>query len=73
MTIFHSHSESSRTLPQQLRWLFDRVATALLIVHRAIVAARLRRLPRDLMFADPGGDHADFPRPPLILGDKWDF
>jgi hypothetical protein len=73
MTVFQSHTESARTLPERLRSLFDRIATALLIVHRAIVAARLRRLPRDLMFGDPGGDNADFPRPPLILGDKWDF
>lgn len=73
MTVFDSHFRSSRTAPEWLRWLFGRMRTALRIVHRAIVAARIRRLRRELMFRDRSGDDAAFPRPPLILGDKWDF
>ncbi len=60
-------------LPERLRLLFGRMGSALRIVHRAIVAARTRRLQRELMFRDRSGDDAQFPRPPLILGDKWDF
>jgi hypothetical protein len=73
MTVFDSHFRSSRTAPEWLRWLFGRMRTALRIVHRAIVAARIGGLRRELMFRDRSEDDAPFPRPPLILGDKWDF
>ncbi|HEY7843069.1 MAG TPA: hypothetical protein VID30_05250 [Bradyrhizobium sp.] len=73
MTAFYSHSQSSRTLPKRLWLLFGRMGTALRIVHRAIVAARIRRLQRELMFRDRSGNDAELPRPPLMLGDKWDF
>lgn len=47
-------------------------------MHRAIVAAKLRRLRNELMLRRSAAervefDAARFPQRPLILGDKWDF
>ena len=49
-------------------------------IHEAIVAAKTRRLQRELMFhADLGDepfcgqDIGKVPQRPMILGDKWDF
>ncbi|TMJ54205.1 MAG: hypothetical protein E6G85_05635 [Alphaproteobacteria bacterium] len=65
------------------RWPFARMlarlAVAFKIVHRAIVAAKLRRLRSELLChggylcEQPDRDAEKFPRPPLILDDKWDF
>ena len=49
---------------------------ALNVLHRAIVAAKLRRLHHELMLhrsAQAEFDAAQFPQRPLMLGDKWDF
>jgi hypothetical protein len=83
MTLFHLHDEFAATAGES-RYTWAR-ATALLTaalktIHEAIVAAKMRRLERELMFrADSGGepvcgqDIGKVPRRPMILGDKWDF
>ena len=50
------------------------------LMHRAIVAAKLRRLQNEVGFEDNGRDELSrlhdarrYPQRPLILGDKWDF
>ena len=81
MTLFHSHS-SELPIRGESRFsiakAIGRIGTALKTIHGAIVAAKLRRLRRELMFhkgwagqAEP--DATKFAQRPLILGDKWDF
>jgi len=46
-------------------------------MHRAIIAAKLRRLRNELMLHRRATGHAEFddakfPQPPAILGEKWD-
>jgi hypothetical protein len=83
MTLLHLHDdfaatdgESRVTLARASAWL----AAALKTIHESIVAAKTRRLQRELMFhADLGdkpfgeADIGKIPRRPMILGDKWDF
>jgi hypothetical protein len=59
---------------------FRRLRTALRLMHRAIVAAKTRRLQNELMFhardhgeSSLGEDATRYPQRPMILGDKWDF
>jgi hypothetical protein len=52
------------------RKINSHVRTALTTIHEAIVAAKMRRVQRELMFH--GHELRDFPQQPLILGDKWD-
>ncbi len=74
MTVFFSHSQFRQTLPERLRLLFGRMGSALRVVHRAIIATKIRRVQRELMLRKLGGDDAELPRQqPLILDDKWDF
>jgi len=63
------------------------VRRALRTLHRAIAAAKIRRIRNELRFhaaahrwaqtpAQDGAmekDAANYPRSPLVLGDKWDF
>ena len=91
MTLFQLHDDfaskagdSRVTLARTAAWFAATVKT----VHQAIVAARTRRLRRELMFhADPGDETFDesfdkplgeqdirkMPQRPMFLGDKWDF
>jgi len=92
MTLFHLHDdlaapggESRLTRAPVSAWL----VAALKTIHQAIVAAKTRRLQRELMFhRDLGSESLDeivgdrpltaeeiakLPRRPTILGDKWDF
>lgn len=83
MTFFHLHDEfaatvgaSRFTLARASAWL----AATLKTIHQAIMAAKTRRLQRELMFhAGPGDepfgelDIGKVPQRPMILGDKWDF
>ena len=83
MTLFHLHDdfaapagESRLTFALASAWLVN----ALKAVHQAIVAAKTRRLQRELMFhadlgEEPFGeqDIRKIPQRPMILGDKWDF
>ena len=83
MSLFHVQPEL-RGAAKKIRWPFARalarLAAAFKVIHRAIVAAKLRRLRSELMchggyVSDQPSDQdaTKFPRPPLILGDKWDF
>ena len=86
MTLFHLHDDFAA--PAGDRPVRSRVsawlAAALKTVHEAIVAARTRRLQRELMFHRDFGEGAfdrprdaqdigKIPQRPMILGDKWDF
>ncbi len=73
-----------RRLRRLARRAASRIGAALGLVHRAIVAAKIRRLARELAFRpgsqddgfwepDPDKDGTKLPQRPLILGDKWDF
>jgi hypothetical protein len=85
MTLFHIHRgelTGSRGLRRGSRFSAGRVtrkiSVALRAIHRAIVAAKMRRLRHELMFhrdahAPAEFDAAKFPQRPLMLGDKWDF
>ena len=86
MTLFYSHHD---------RWhgpaggfsigrTFRRVRSALRTIHRAIAAAKIRRLRNELRLhaatrvnwthhADAVAHGDRFPRQPLHLGEKWDF
>ena len=80
MALFHLHdglaapAGKSRFAMARAR---ARLAATLKAIHEAIVAARTRRLQRELMFhTDPGDQVQDAtrcPQHPMILGDKWDF
>jgi hypothetical protein len=79
----------AKSLRRFARRAFGRTGAALKIMHRAMVAARMRRIERELMFQNGGYDRwfcepdaqqshsgkdaVKFPQRPLILGDKWDF
>ena len=68
--VYHSgqmHLKRLRVLARKIR---SRVRAALTTIHQAIVAAKMRRVRRELMFHTQ--DLKDFPQRPLILGDKWD-
>ena len=87
MTLFHLHDDfaapagkSRFTLTRASAWL----VAALKTIHELIMAAKTRRLQRELMFhtdlgdASPGEDLGEcdvrkIPQRPMILGDKWDF
>lgn len=80
MTLFHLHDnfaatagESRVTLAGAAGW----IAAALRTIHESIVAAKTRRLQRELMFHSDSGDGPQdvgkIPQRPMILGDKWDF
>ena len=84
MSLFHVHHDDPHGVVEKagfpLARALARLAAAFKIVHRAIVAAKLRRLRNELTYH--GGnvdgqpldqDAAKFPQQPLILGDKWDF
>jgi hypothetical protein len=86
--VYHSaemHLKRLRVLARQFR---SRIRAALTMLHQAIVAAKMRRVQRELMFHAGSHDEwsrskwregrgsdrdvRDFPQRPLILGDKWD-
>ena len=78
MTLFHTHrNEASGFSAQRPAVRAGRTIIVLLkVLHRAIVAAKLRRLHHELMLhrsAQAEFDAAQFPQRPLMLGDKWDF
>ena len=92
MTLFHLHDdfaapagESRISLDRALAWL----TAAFRTVHESIVAAKTRRLQRELMFRGELGsesldeivgdrplsaeEFAKLPQRPMVLSDKWDF
>jgi hypothetical protein len=91
MTLFYSHHDrlhgSAGTARHPIMRTLKRVRGALRTLHRAIAAAKIRRIRNELMLhggayrwaqkAAPGEqtekDAAKYPRRPLVLGEKWDF
>ena len=88
MAIFYS--QDSRIRHSAASWLriaarraIGGIGAGLRAFHRAIVAAKTRRMQRGLtshnglrddgLLRSDSHDAAKFPQPPLILGDKWDF
>jgi hypothetical protein len=85
MTLFHnypSHPSVARGLRGSSNFVLARVrrriVAALKVMHRAIVAAKLRRLRNELMLHRSRAGHreidaAKYPQCPMVLGEKWDF
>ena len=70
----HSGALRHKSLRVHGRAVMNHLSAALGIIHRAIIAAKMRRVQRELMFhARANHDAGDVPQRPLILGDKWDF
>lgn len=85
MTLLHSHPNRSfaahglrgRNNPA-IRRVRRRIVAALKVMHRAIVAAKLRRLRNELMLHRGTAGHRELdatklPQYPMVLGEKWDF
>ena len=86
--VYHSGAMHLKRLRVLARKINSRARAALITIHQAIVAAKMRRIRRELIFhagsldgwsrakwrEGPGADHdiREFPQRPLILGDKWD-
>jgi hypothetical protein len=86
--VYHSGAMYLKRLRVLARKLNSHVRAALATIHQAIVAAKMRRIRRELTFhagshdewsaskwrEGPGSDHdiKNFPQAPMILGDKWD-
>jgi hypothetical protein len=86
--VHHSGAMHLKRLRVLARKINSQVRAALTTVHQAIIAAKMRRIRRELIFhggshdawsrskrrEGPGPDHElkDFPQTPMILGDKWD-
>jgi hypothetical protein len=86
--VHHSGAMHLKRLRVLARKISGRVLAALTTIHEAIVAAKMRRIRRELIFhagshdewsrsrwrEGPGSDRQlrDFPQTPMILGDKWD-
>jgi hypothetical protein len=88
MTLVQIHHDDLSGLAGGGRSLFARAlarfGAACRLMHRGIVAAKMRRLHSEPAFhtayageesSEPpaGGDAAKYPQRPLILSDKWDF
>jgi hypothetical protein len=61
------HLKRLRVLARKIN---GHVRATLTTSHQAIVAAKMRRVQRELMLHNR--ELRDFPQRPLILGDKWD-
>ena len=86
--IYHSGAMQLKRLRVLARKINSHVRAALTTIHQAVVAAKTRRIQRELMFhADShdewsrsqwregsGADHElrDLPQTPMMLHDKWD-
>ncbi|QOZ32403.1 hypothetical protein [Bradyrhizobium sp. CCBAU 53421] len=78
---------SAGAMPLTLRRTIRRIGLALRTIHRAIAAAKIHRLRNELLLhrghedwarthldiGMPGGDAGKYPRPPVVLGEKWDY
>ena len=88
MTLFYTHHDrrNGSTGGFSASRAVRRLRTALKTIHRAIAAARIRRLRNELRLhaatrakwarphqTDPDAHGDRFPRQPLHLGEKWDF
>jgi len=81
---FHHAALSDPIRTNRLSWAqtIGRLQHALGFLHHAIVAARWRRLQRELRFhagarqnwlQPTEADGSKYPRYPRVLGEKWDF
>jgi hypothetical protein len=88
MTLFHAHHDEryGSTGGYSVARALRRLGAALKMIHRAIAAAKIRRLRNELRLhaatrakwarphqPDAEVDDGRFPRQPLHLGEKWDF
>ncbi|WP_065752775.1 hypothetical protein [Bradyrhizobium paxllaeri] len=86
MTLFYSHHDRwhGSAAGFSIGRTFRRVRSARRTIHRAIAAAKIRRLRNELRLhaaarvnwthqADAVAHGDRFPRQPLHLGEKWDF
>ena len=83
MTSVHLHDNFARPAGRPgftLTRAAARLTAILKAIHESIVAAKTRRLQRELMFHADSGDEplcgqdvGKIPQRPMILGDKWDF
>jgi hypothetical protein len=64
--VTHSRKMQLKRLRVLARQAIRQISVGCKIIHRAIVAAKTRRIRRELMLHQ-------FPQQPMILGDKWDF
>jgi hypothetical protein len=86
--VVHSGAMHLKRLRVLARKISSHIRAALTDIHQAIVAAKMRRIRRELTFhagshdewsrskrrEGPGPAHElrDFAQTPMILGDKWD-
>ncbi|MGY3443729.1 MULTISPECIES: hypothetical protein [unclassified Bradyrhizobium] len=78
---------SAGAMPAMFRRSIRRIGLAFRTLHRAIAAAKIHRLRNELLLhrghddwvrthidaGVPGGDAERYPRPPVVLGEKWDY
>jgi len=81
MTLLYQNEIRLRGTARAHRFSLARVlrrfGTTLRMIHRAIAAAKIRRLRNELLLHDEwirwrGYDAAKYPRQPLVLDEKWD-
>ncbi|MGF6307059.1 hypothetical protein ABIB82_001207 [Bradyrhizobium sp. i1.8.4] len=77
---------SAGAMPATLRRTIRRIGHAFRTIHRAIAAAKIHRLRNEMLLHRGhedwaranlnvgllGGDTEKYPRPPVVLGSKWD-
>jgi hypothetical protein len=79
--VYHSGAMQLKRLRVVGRHARSHIKRFLSFLHNAMVAAKMRRIQRELMFhtgpkwheESLDKDIRDFPQRPLILSDKWDF
>jgi hypothetical protein len=79
--VYHSGAMQLKRLRVVGRLTRNHIRGFLTFMHNAMVAAKMRRIQRELMFhtgpkwheESLDKDSRDFPQVPLILSDKWDF
>jgi hypothetical protein len=67
--VYHSGAIHLKRLRVLARKIGSHVGAAFSTIHEAILAAKMRRVQRELIFHT--SELKDFPQTPLILGDKW--
>ncbi|WP_210340408.1 hypothetical protein [Bradyrhizobium sp. CCBAU 51753] len=79
--------EASASTRLPLRRMFRRIRAVFRTIHRSIAAAKIHRLRNELLLHRGhedwakmnlnigvlGSDAEKYPRPPVVLGEKWDY
>ncbi|MBR0869052.1 hypothetical protein JQ633_01690 [Bradyrhizobium tropiciagri] len=89
MTLFYSHDVRTVEVARRLtlRRTVKRIRAVFRTIHRGIAAAKIHRLRNELLLhrghedwakmnlnvGSFGGDAERYPRPPAVLGEKWDY